>query len=383
MLPFLAPYLTKFWGPFRLLESYLVLMGVGSMVGALLCWYFLPKLWDHLPHDRGKVLVEGSEKAKGKPTGAGVLIVLFIMIVLAFVMPFNLRVFGVMACLFFVMLTGYLDDASKFPWSESKKGFLDVVIVVLTAVCFTELQPMRIWVPFVKGELYMDWWWYVPIAAFLLFVCINAVNCSDGVDGLAGSLSIMTLIIMGIFLYAVIGHNVMAEYLNVPHYGSGAQWALLAFVSAGVFAGYLWHNAYPSSVMMGDAGSRYLGLLIGVCAMASGNLFMFLAVAPILIINGGTGLVKLLILRFLRKLHFDTRMPITNVKNPLKPENFASEEEAKKQIWIVRMLHSVRFPLHDHCRKKLMWSETQILVRFMLLQALLTPLLFLLFIKLR
>ena len=91
----------------------------------------------------------------------------------------------------------------------------------------------------------------------------------------------------------------------------------------------------------------------------------------------------MLILRFLRKLNYDTRMPITNVKNPLNPGNFASEEEAKKQIWIVRMLHSVRFPLHDHCRKKLMWSETQILVRFMLLQALLTPLLFLLFIKLR
>ena len=135
--------------------------------------------------------------------------------------------------------------------------------------------------------------------------------------------------------------------------------------------------------MMGDAGSRYLGLLIGVCAMASGNLFMFLAVAPILIINGGTGLVKLLILRLLRKLNYDTRMPITNVNNPKNPGNFASEEEAKKQIWIVRMLHSVRFPLHDHCRKKLKWSETQILVRFMLLQALLTPLLFLLFIKLR
>ncbi|MBR4416603.1 MAG: hypothetical protein IKS67_07530, partial [Victivallales bacterium] len=195
MLPYLATYLTKVWGPFRLLGSYLVLMGVGSTVGALLCWYFLPKLWDHLPHDRGKVLVEGSEKAKGKPTGAGVLVVSFIMLVLAFVMPMSLRMLGVMGCLFAVMLTGYLDDASKFPWSESKKGFLDVIIVVLTAVCFTELQPMRIWVPFVKDELYMDWWWYVPIAAFLLFVCINAVNCSDGVDGLAGSLSIMTLII--------------------------------------------------------------------------------------------------------------------------------------------------------------------------------------------
>ncbi|MCR4574970.1 MAG: phospho-N-acetylmuramoyl-pentapeptide-transferase [Lentisphaeria bacterium] len=383
MLPYLASHLTKFWGPFRLLESYLVLMGVGSAFGALLCWYLLPKLWDNLPHDRGKALVQGSEKAKGKPTGAGVLIVSFIMIILVFVMPFNLRVLGVMTCLFAVMLTGYLDDASKFPWSESKKGFLDVVIVVLTALCFTELQPMRIWIPFVKEELTMNWWWYVPLAAFLLFVCINAVNCSDGVDGLAGSLSIMTLICMGVFLYAVIGHNQVAEYLNVPHYGSGAQWALMAFVSAGVFAGYLWHNAYPSSVMMGDAGSRYLGLLIGVCAMASGNLFLFLAVAPILMINGGTGLVKLLILRFLRKLHYDIRQPLRNVNNPQNAKNFASDEEVAKQIWIVRMLNSIRFPLHDHCRKKLMWSETQILVRFMLLQALLTPLLFLLVIKLR
>ena len=96
MLPFLATYLTKVWGPFRLLNSYLVLMGVGSTVGALLCWYLLPKLWDHLPHDRGKVLVEGSEKAKGKPTGAGVLVVSFIMLVLAFVMPMSLRMLGVM-----------------------------------------------------------------------------------------------------------------------------------------------------------------------------------------------------------------------------------------------------------------------------------------------
>ena len=85
MLPYLASHLTKFWGPFRLLESYLVLMGVGSAFGALLCWYLLPKLWDKLPHDRGKALVQGSEKAKGKPTGAGVLIVSFIMIILVLI----------------------------------------------------------------------------------------------------------------------------------------------------------------------------------------------------------------------------------------------------------------------------------------------------------
>ncbi len=383
MLPFLSKILTKYWGPFRLFDSYLVLIGIGMTLGALACWWFLPRFWHVLPVDRGKQFVEGSEKAKGKPTGAGFLIVTLALIVMLIVMPMTWRILGIMACLYAIMLTGYLDDCSKVAWSEFKKGMLDMVISFSTALCFSEMKTMRIWVPLVKGELYMDWWVYVLVGGFLLFICVNAVNCSDGVDGLAGSLSIMTLLCMGVFLYAVIGHNVISDYLRIPHYGSGAQWALMVFVSAGVFSGYLWHNAHPSAVMMGDAGSRFLGLLIGLGAMATGNLFMFLAVAPTLVLNGGSGLVKLVALRMLKKMGVDTRMPLRNVKDPKNVRNFATDEEAAKQIWIVRQLHKVRFPLHDHCRKNLGWSEAQVLVRFMLLQALLTPLLFLLFVKLR
>ncbi|MBP5639957.1 MAG: hypothetical protein J6X55_10795 [Victivallales bacterium] len=383
MLPFLASFLTKLWGPFRLLGSTMVLIGLGSFAGALICWYLLPRLWHRLPTDRGKALVADGSVSKGKPTGAGVIVVSLALLMMLLVIPWSWRFLGIITCLFLIMLTGYLDDASRNPWSEVKKGFLDIIISLTTAGIFCEWEPVRVWIPFIKGELFMSPWLYIPLAGFLLFVCVNAVNCSDGVDGLAGSLSILTLLELGGFLYLVIGHNEFADYFNVPHYGSGARWATMMFTAAGFFAGYLWYNAYPSAVLMGDAGSRFLGLLIGIGALATGNMFSFLIVAPILIINGGSGLVKLTILRILKKMGCDTRMPLRNVSNPQNPKNFADEQAEKKQLWLVRLLHRVRFPLHDHCKKQLEWSNPQVMVRFMLLQLFITPLLFLLLIKLR
>ena len=134
---------------------------------------------------------------------------------------------------------------------------------------------------------------------------------------------------------------------------------------------------------MGDAGSRFLGLLIGLASLASGNPFMLLIVATMLLLNGCIGLIKITILQQLKRLGYDIRQPLSNVPNPINPKNFATDEEVKKQIGFVRFLHRYRFPIHDHCRKNLKWSDTQVLVRFMLLQALVTPFLILLFIKLR
>lgn len=384
MIPYLAHLLsTHVWGPFRIFESYLVLLGLGTLLGAGLTWFLLPKLWHILPKDRGKQLTPDGKLAAGKPTGAGLIVVTIAVFVIAFVMPLSWRLLGVLACLVAVMLTGYLDDAAQNPWSEARKGALDVVISLATAACFSEFGSVRVWIPFIKGEPYMPSWLFIILAGFLLFVCINAVNCSDGVDGLAGSLSIMTLLEIGTFLYVIIGHNRIAHYFNVPHYGSGAQWAIMMFVSAGVFAGYLWYNAFPSQILMGDAGSRFLGLLIGIGALASGNMFAFLIVAPILIINGGSGLCKLIILRICKRLGMDVRPPLKKYQNVQNPKNFATDQEFAHEFWLVRLLHNVRFPLHDHCKKELNWSPTQVVIRFVILQAFITPILFILLIKFR
>lgn len=389
MLPFLAPYLTSFWGPFRLLESYLVLICLGATLTAFFSWYLLPRLWHLLPRDQGKPFVKDSREAKGKPTGAGVILVCLTFLVILLVLPFSWRLFGIAICLLVCMLAGFLDDCSDPPWAAWKKGTVDMLISLAAAAVLCQGQAMVIWLPLCKGAAsgggyLIPAWQYIPLAACLLWFCINAVNCSDGVDGLAGSLSLLTLFCMGTFLYGIVGHAGIAKYLLLPHYRDGARWAIIIYASCGGLAGYLWHNANPSAVLMGDAGSRFLGLLIGLSVLAAGNPFLAIAVAPILLANGGGGLGKIVLLRLLRKAGFDTRPPARNVVNADGNNNkVASDHEAEKQILPVRLAHSYCFPFHDHCRKNWNWSNTQVLVRFMLLQSMIIPLLFLLLIKLR
>ena len=123
---------------------------------------------------------------------------------------------------------------------------------------------------------------------------------------------------------------------------------------------------------MGDAGSRFLGLLVGIGVLVTGNPVLVFAVAPIVLVNGGGGLGKIVILRLLKRCGMEVRNP-----------NMLTELEQAAQPAVVRMMHSVRFPLHDHCKRILKWSNAQVLMRFMLLQAFLTPLLFILFVKVR
>ena len=365
--------LSSIWGPFRLTGSHLILICVGTFLGGGLVWYFLPKLWDILPLDRGKSHAPGGEASKGTPTGAGLWIAALLLPVLLFALPWRIAFspqWGVVGCLALAMWTGYADDRSKVEWSGLKKGIFDFLIAILTVgVLLSNPNITQMWLPFFKGTFTVPLWLYFPCAVALLFLAINATNCSDGVDGLAGTLTMMSLFALTIFLYAVIGYEPLSRYFLVPHKEDGALWAILMATVAGGVAGYLWHNASPSRVFMGDAGSRPLGLLVGVAVLVSGNPFLLLVVSPIVLINGGTGLVKVAVLKFMRRLGMD----IT------KPQN-GNEHNAHP---VVRTLHRVQFPFHDHCRKNLQWSKAQILMRFMLLQGLLMPILFLILLKVR
>ena len=225
--------------------------------------------------------------------------------------------------------------------------YLSMIIMALAAVSICELGPVAMWLPFMSGSVEVDPLIYVPLATVLLWISINATNCADGVDGLSGSLLLLAFLYMGAILYGAVGHRDVAEYLHLPHYPMGADWAVMAITLAGALAGYLWHNAKPSRVLMGDAGSRALGLLLGVFVLASGNPFLILVVAAVVLVNGGTGLVKVALLRFFK----------------------------------IGIFRNVRFPLHDHCRKQWGWSDSQVLMRFILLQAVLTPLLIVLLFR--
>ena len=350
MLYYLSKFLTPYWGPFRLLQSHAVLLAGGTVVAAILIALFLPRLWGGLPHDRGKAICKdiGGMKSAGKPTGAGFYVTLLCLPALILFAPLKFWDMMAVAMLYLAMLFGYLDDRAAVPWGELKKGLLDAVVSVAIA-CFVFLghshvpsglvdmpefamtfgdgtlkaaaacdsARMIVWLPFVKGLWFAPWWIYVPCTAFILWFTMNATNCSDGVDGLAGTLTVI----------------------------------------AGGFCGYLWYNAEPSKVLMGDAGSRFLGILVATASIMTGNPLLVLALSPVVLVNGGGGLGKLVLLRFAKRLGVD--------------------------IGEDNVIRKIRFPLHDHCKKNLGWSNAQVLMRFTLLQLAVMPALLMLLIKIR
>ena len=379
MLYYLAKYLIPYWGPFRLLQSHALLLAGGTFTAALLTWLLLPRLWRFLPMDHGKAILKdmGGMESKGKPTGTGLIVTLValpVILLFAPLAPWDLAAVG---ALYFAMLFGYLDDRAAIPWGELKKGLLDAFVALAIAFFIFEGHSeaidgvgrrMIVWLPFVKGEatlvagelvylFHIPGWLYIPSAAFILWFVMNATNCSDGVDGLAGTLTEVALVMLAVILYVVVGYRPVAHYFLIPVYAEAARWAIVVMIVAGAFGGYLWYNAQPSMILMGDAGSRYLGILVATASLMTGNPFLVFALAPIVLVNGGGGLGKLVLLRFAKKLGF--------------------------QISDSNVIKRVRFPLHDHCKKNLGWSNAQVLMRFTLLQLVVMPILLLILLKVR
>lgn len=358
MLYYLSDILTQKWGPFRLFQSHLLLISIGTFIAAFLSLFILPRFWQILPRDHGKaILGKDGMKSAGKPTGAGLIVTLIALPVMIVFAPLSLYDGLALIALYFAMLFGYLDDRAQVPWGELKKGVLDAVVSLAVAWAIAKGHGTGIWVPFVKGFWIMPFWIYVPCAAFLLWFTMNATNCSDGVDGLAGSLTLITLVMLAVMLYVIIGYKPVADYLLIPCNPSAASWAVVVMVVAGAFGGYLWFNAEPSKVLMGDAGSRFLGILVAAAVLVSGNPFLILALSPVVLVNGGGGLAKLVLLRVAKKMGMDIGEDAT--------------------------IRKIRFPLHDHCKKNLGWTNAQVLMRFVLLQLVVMPILLILFFKIR
>jgi phospho-N-acetylmuramoyl-pentapeptide-transferase len=350
VLSWLGQILTPFYGPFRLLNSYLFLAGLGAALGAVTTVFLLPKFWNWLPRDNGRIYAVDGNTAKGKPVSAGVVFIPLLVLVSLLVVPFNWQIAGILACLLLAMFEGHLDDLhNNGGLSEYVLGAVDLGISLIAALILSGFENQVMWLPLIKTPVTVPLWIYIPLATGILWIMINATNCTDGVDGLSASLSILAFIYLGGILYVIVGHAEISHYLLVPHYIDGADWALIAFTMVGCLAGYLWHNSLPSTVLMGDAGSRPMGLLLGILAMVSGNPFLIFVVTGVVVLNGATGLLKVALLRFFK----------------------------------ISIFKTIRYPLHDHVRHHLHWSNTQVLVRFVLLQAVGTPLLLVLLFKVR
>ena len=356
LLFYFGSWLKNYWGPARLLQSHAILIGLSLYIGFFITRVLLPKFYTLLPSDRGREFTLSKEVSKGKPTGSGVVFITIFSILALIFTPFDYLQVGIIILTWLMMLTGYLDDRSTNGWGEYIKAFLDLVIAVAASLLMykylSDISPdgkLYFWIPFFTHPIYVSPWIFISATVIMLWLSVNTTNCTDGVDGLSSTLVLIGLFALGGLFYFVLGHTDIASYLLIPHFIDGAAWGLMCFTMAGVVMGYLWHNAFPSKCLMGGAGSRALGFFIGVGVMVSGNPFLILATSSIIMVNGGMGLLKVFLLRFFK----------------------------------IKIFENIRFPLHDHFRKNHDWSPTQVLLKFVMLQLLITSALVGIFFKVR
>ena len=296
---------------------------LGLMVAFLGTCFSMHQFSGLLPRDLGREYAHDGKLSAGKPRGAGFLFIIVFLISAFLFCDLSTELVVYLILVAAAMLTGFLDDCAKAPWGEYKKGLLDLIIAIMVAITYLRFNSNTIYIETLGISVTIPVVVFGILIVILVWTSINVTNCSDGVDGLSGTLSIITL--MTIY---VIGTIVGVDGAHT--------YVILVFCIC--ILGYLWYNATPSMLMMGDAGSRAMGLFISIAILKTERPLLYIPVALVLILDGGLGLLKVSLLRFLK----------------------------------IRILSNVRTPLHDHVRKIWNWSNTHTVFRFAIIQIVLS-----------
>lgn len=239
---------------------------------------------------------------KGTPTMGGLLMIGSMLIATLLFGDWSQPVLGlaVAMALGFAAI-GFVDDWRKVVQKNSKglsaRGKLigqiglATVFAMLFVYVFTDTVTYRhaglvgsdlIVLPFVKDAAFAIGLLYIPFAIIVLTGTSNAVNLTDGLDGLATGVTITAALCFGLVAYLA-GHAELSSYLLIPSVRGGGELAVLMAALIGSAFGFLWFNGYPAQVFMGDTGSMMIGGLLGAVALLLKQEFLLLIVGGIFV----------------------------------------------------------------------------------------------------
>ncbi|MDX3772548.1 phospho-N-acetylmuramoyl-pentapeptide-transferase [Chromatiaceae bacterium AAb-1] len=282
MLVWLAEYLTQYITFFNVF-SYLTFRAIlGVLTSLLLSLYFGPKLISWLQKMQIGQVVRGDGpeshfSKKGTPTMGGLLILGSILIsTLLWANLSNKYVWVVLFVLVSFGWIGFVDDYRKVIRKDPKgliarwKYFWQSVFALATAI-FLYVSAERaaetsLLVPFLKDVVPQLGLLFLALSYFVIVGTSNAVNLTDGLDGLAIVPTIMVASAFAIIAYAS-GNVNFSNYLNIPYLPYAGELVVVCAALIGAGLGFLWFNTYPAMVFMGDVGSLALGAVLGVIAI--------------------------------------------------------------------------------------------------------------------
>jgi phospho-N-acetylmuramoyl-pentapeptide-transferase len=234
---------------------------------------------------------------QGTPTMGGVLVIGAVFVSsLIWARPDNRFVWLTLFSMIYLGALGFVDDYLKITKRKSdgisgrlKLVFQLALAAIVTAVFLSspllEVQARSLYVPFVKAPVVADMGWFTFVFFALVIVgASNAVNLTDGLDGLAIGCTITVAFAYALLSYAA-GNFRIAEYLQVPFYPFAGELTVVCSALVGAGLGFLWFNCHPAKVFMGDTGSLAIGGMLGVVALCSKQELLLVIVGGVFVIE--------------------------------------------------------------------------------------------------
>ena len=360
MLSYLANF-EDFYGPLRVFRS-LTFRTVGATVTAAMIGFIIGpwliaklrklKFGQHYDDDRTGDLAQRFDK-KNTPTMGGLLI--FVAVFGSSVLWAEPKIWVGIALFVYAALTavGFRDDWLKVVHknrngiSSREKIFWQTLVTVIALVALlwhpSSAEKIReLWVPFVKHPIYV-FSGVIGLPALFIFIYLwlvgfsNAINLTDGLDGLAIGCTISVSLVYGILAY-VAGNVIISDYLLIPYVAGVGELTVVCGALVGAGMAFLWYNSFPAEVFMGDTGSLALGGLIGIMAFMVQQPLTLLIVGGVFVWEAASVMIQVSVFKYTKR---------------------RSPTGEGKRFFLMA-------PIHHHFQKK-GWPETKVVLRFWVL----------------
>ncbi len=280
-------------------------------------------------------LAPENHKIKSKtPSMGGVIFISSAIIAILISAVFNIYVILSIATLLIFMLIGMIDDLGKILNKDNQAGLSaknkfilqTIAAFFISLILYLNHFDTKLFIPFYKYPLFDMHFFAVFFWTFVIVGMSNAVNLTDGLDGLATVPSIFSLFTLSIFSY-LMGNMIFSHYLFLPFEPGIGEVVIIATSLIGALLGFLWYNANPAEIFMGDSGSLSIGAIIGLLAILTKNEILLIFIGFIFIIETISVILQ-----------------VTSFKT------------TGKRIFLMA-------PIHHHF-EKLGWDENKVTIRF-------------------
>jgi phospho-N-acetylmuramoyl-pentapeptide-transferase len=340
----LIEHLYSIFTPFRVFGYLTVRSAFAALTTLLICFLFGGKTIEYLRSLKvgQSIRLDGPAthlQKSGTPTMGGIFIIMSVVIAMLFWGNLQNRAIWITMGAFLAFgAIGFFDDYLKVKRHNSEglpawgklAGQFTVAIAIVLIIFFTGGEnTTAMYIPFLKDPVFDMGWWWIPFAVLLVVGESNAVNFSDGLDGLLAGLLIIVFLTLAVLTY-ITGRIDWSEYLGLPYIPEAGELTVFCLAAAGACVGFLWFNAHPAEVFMGDVGSLSLGGVIAVISLITKKELLILVIGGVFVLEIASVIIQV--------VSFKIR---------------------KKRVFKMA-------PLHHHY-ELMGWSETKTVIRFWIL----------------